>query len=224
MPITSLKPRQESSGLGIANLNGDLRRESRSRVDWECSSPAFLGRRARVVDASLNGLQVETEGPFHLSQNEMLLTVKTREKNFVVRAELAWTRERDDGTHLLGLRLVWRNDESQLRAGRLHRRIDMKIPVWLRGQDGGFDRCNTLNLAVGGALLDLDRSLEVGTRLEVHLDLGDGWEVICDAVVVRARPVFGGRRHATAVKLRPRNRSDRNWLPIWFRQQAALVA
>ena len=137
----------------------------------------------------------------------------------MVKAELAWEKRAANGSYRLGLRLVWRKDESQLQAGRLHPRVEMNIPVWLRQQNDTFKRYSTLNLAAGGALLDLDQALEVGSSLQLYLDLGEGWEVVCDAVVVRVQPAFGGRRFTTAVTMRPRSRSDRNWLPHWLRQQ-----
>jgi PilZ domain len=77
---------------------------------------------------------------------------------------------------------------------RRHARVKMRVPVEMRTPNQNPIRAETTDLSVSGFYVEMLFTLEVGTRLDITLRLGDATVVAAGEVVTCDRTVGNGIR------------------------------
>lgn len=81
----------------------------------------------------------------------------------------------------------------------------------------------SIDLAPGGALLDLEQPLEPGRHIEMELQVHPRRTLHFVAEVLRVHTAFWGRRFPTAVRWSAPKPADERFYRVWLRREAAKV-
>ncbi len=101
---------------------------------------------------------------------------------------------------------------------RNRKRLAKAVPVKLAERE-----FRAIDLAPGGALLDLDHPLEPGQEVQVRLQVHPRRTLEFKGEVLRVHRAFWGRRFPTAVSWTAPRRADERFFRVWLRRERSKV-
>ncbi len=100
-------------------------------------------------------------------------------------------------------------------------RVETILGGWWRIGDDKFHRCRTMDVSLDGGLIVVESPLEIGQKVELHLDVDTELSIHLEAQVLSQRPIFFGKQFLTGVTYQFLKASDRSMFGLWIQRQLA---